>query len=232
MKHETPSRVFPRRLEARFAGSAASPAQFPQDGLPEVAFLGRSNVGKSSLLNALAATRRLAHVSQTPGRTRLVNFFRASVERPGSRKLDELYLVDLPGYGYAKAPREVRESFEELALSYLLEREALRLAVFIVDVRHEPSERDHQLREFLDGNELPWALAANKVDALSKNEARTRVRALEAGIGLTSAGVVPVSAEKGLGLGELWSLIRAVALDSPAAPERQALAIRGDDGRN
>ena len=231
MKHESPSHVFPRRLEARFAGSAASPAQFPADGLPEVAFLGRSNVGKSSLLNALAGTRALARVSQTPGRTRLVNFFRVSAERPGSRKRDELYLVDLPGYGYAKASREVRENFEELALSYLVDRAPLRLAVFIVDARHEPSARDHQLREFLDGNEVRWALAANKVDALSRNEARTRIKALEAGIGRTSAGVVPVSAEKGAGLGELWSLIRAVALDSPA-PEPEELATRGRDGRN
>ena len=231
MKHESPSHVFPRRLAARFAGSAASPVQFPGDGLPEVAFLGRSNVGKSSLLNALAGTRGLARVSQTPGRTRLVNFFRVSVERPGSRKHDELYLVDLPGYGYAKASREVRESFEELALSYLVDRELLRLAVFIVDARHEPSERDHQLREFLDGNALQWALAANKIDTLSRNEARTRIRALEHGLGRTCAGVVPVSAETGAGLGELWSLVRAVAFSS-AAPEPEALATRGHDGRN
>ena len=231
MKHESPSHVFPRRLEARFAGSAASPAQFRGDGLPEVAFLGRSNVGKSSLLNALAGTRGLARVSQTPGRTRLVNFFRVGLERPGTRKRDELYLVDLPGYGYAKASREVRESFEELALSYLVDREALRLAVFIVDARHEPSERDHQLREFLDGNELQWALAANKIDALSRNEARARMRALEDGLGRTSAGVVPVSAEKGAGLAELWSLIRAVALAAPA-PEPEELSTRGHDGRN
>jgi GTP-binding protein len=229
VKHETPSQVLPRRLEASFAGSAASPAQFPKGSLPEVAFLGRSNVGKSSLLNALAGTHGLARVSQTPGRTRLVNFFRVSAERPGGRKRDELYLVDLPGYGYAKASREVRESFEELALSYLVDRQPLRLAVFIVDARHEPSERDHQLRELLDANELPWALAANKVDALSRNEARTRIEALEAGLGRTSAGVVPVSAEKGAGLGELWSLIRAVALPSP---EPEALPTRGHDGRN
>ena len=231
MKHDSPSTLKHPRLAADFAQSAASAAQFPAGGLPEVAFLGRSNVGKSSLLNALAGTRGLARVSSTPGRTRLVNFFRASAPRPGSRKRDELYLVDLPGYGYAKASREVRESFEELALSYLVDRSALRLAVFIVDARHEPSERDLQLREFLDGNDVPWALAANKVDALSRHEARTRVKALEAGIGRTSVGVVPVSAEKGSGLAELWSLIRAVALDAPT-PEPAALATRGHDGRN
>jgi len=229
VKHEIPSHVFPRRLEASFAGSAASPAQFPTDRLPEVAFLGRSNVGKSSLLNALAGTRGLARVSSTPGRTRLVNFFRVSAEQPGSRKRSELYLVDLPGYGYAKASRDVRESFEALAVSYLVDREALRLSVFIVDARHEPSERDERLREFLDHHEVRWALAANKIDALSRNEARTRIAELEAGLGRTAAGVVPVSAEQGTGLGELWSLIRAIALPSPEPAE---LATRGHDGRN
>ena len=231
MKQPSSPQVQRPRLEARFAGSAASPAQFPADGLPEVAFLGRSNVGKSSLLNALTGARGLARTSSTPGRTRLVNFFRVTERATGRKHGDELYLVDLPGYGYAKAPREVREGFEALVLSYLADREPLRLCVFIVDARHEPSERDQRLRELLDENELPWALAANKVDALSKNEARSRIQALEQGLGLTSAGVVPVSAEEGRGLGELWSLIRAVALPDPA-PEPEALATRGNDGRN
>ena len=230
MKHETTAHVHRPRLDARFAASASSCAQFPTDGLPEVAFLGRSNVGKSSLLNALAGARGLARVSSSPGRTQLVNFFRVT-ERTARRSPNELYLVDLPGYGYAKAPREVREGFEALALSYLVDREPLRLCVFIVDARHEPSERDLRLRELLDENELRWALAANKIDALSRTEARSRIQALEQGLGLTSAGVVPVSAEDGQGLGELWSLIRAVALADPAA-EPEALAPRGHDGRN
>ena len=230
MKQPSSPQVHRPRLEARFAGSASQPAQFPADGLPEVAFLGRSNVGKSSLLNALAGARGLARTSSTPGRTQLVNFFRVA-ERAAGRKPEELYLVDLPGYGYAKAPREVREGFEALVLSYLADREPLRLCVFIVDARHEPSERDQRLRELLDENELPWALAANKVDALSKNEMRSRIQRLEQGLGLTSSGVVPVSAEEGRGIGELWSLIRAVALADPA-PDSEALATRGHDGRN
>jgi GTP-binding protein len=158
-----------------FAGSAASPDQFPRDGLPEVAFLGRSNVGKSSLLNALAGVRGLARVSSEPGRTRLVNFFRVSgAERPGGAGRGDLYLVDLPGYGYVKASRDVRESFERIAVSYLAGREPLRLCVFIVDARHEPSERDQVLRAWLEEHGLLYVVAANKIDALGRGEAARR----------------------------------------------------------
>jgi GTP-binding protein len=219
------------RLAARFAVSAAEPVQFPADGLPEVAFLGRSNVGKSSLLNALAGTRSLARVSRTPGRTRLVNFFRVeSAERPAARRPRALYFVDLPGYGYAKAARSVRDGFEALAVSYLVDRAPLRLCIFIVDARHEPSERDLRLRGFLDRQGLAWVLAANKIDALARNQARARVAALEAGLGRGARGVVAVSAETGDGIGELFALIRQAALAAPAQ-EPAAFATRGNDGR-
>ncbi len=231
MKHDSPSRGLRTRGDVAFAGSAASPARFPKDGLPEVAFLGRSNVGKSSLLNALAGTRGLARVSGAPGRTRLVNFFRLSgVPKPGGRGTGELYFVDLPGYGYAKAAREVRESFEALVVSYLLERAPLRLCVFIVDARHEPGERDATLRSWLDHNQLPWALAVNKIDALSKSEARTRLAALEGGLGQTAGFVLPVSAERGNGIEDLWNAIRGAAFAAPD-PEAALVATRGPDGR-
>jgi GTP-binding protein len=231
VKHDSPSRGLRTRGDVAFAGSAASPAQFPKDGLPEVAFLGRSNVGKSTLLNALAGTRGLARVSQAPGRTRLVNFFRLSrVAKPGGRGVGELYFVDLPGYGYAKASREVRESFEALVVSYLLDRAPLRLCVFIVDARHEPAERDLTLRSWLDENALPWALAVNKIDALSRNEARPRLAALEGGIGQTAAFVLPVSAERGTGTAELWNAIRGAAF-AAQDPQHALAATRGPDGR-
>jgi GTP-binding protein len=230
VKHDSPSRGLRTRRDVAFAGSAASPAQFPKDGLPEVAFLGRSNVGKSTLLNALAGTRGLARVSQAPGRTRLVNFFRLSgVPKPGGRGAGEIYFVDLPGYGYAKASREIRESFEALVVSYLLDRAPLRLCVFIVDARHDPGERDLTLRSWLDHNALPWALAVNKIDTLSRNEARARLSALEGGLGQTASFVLPVSAERGTGIEDLWNAIRGAAFAAQAT--QQALVTKGPDGR-
>jgi len=214
-----------------FAGSAASPDQFPRDGLPEVAFLGRSNVGKSSLLNALAGVRGLARVSSDPGRTRLVNFFRVSgAERPGGAGRGDLYLVDLPGYGYVKASRDVRESFERIAVSYLADREPLRLCVFIVDARHEPSDRDQVLRAWLEEHGLPYLVAANKIDALSRGEANRRVAALGRGTLGGGQAVLGVSAERGTGIEDLWNAIRGAAFAAPD-PGAEAPERRGNDGR-
>jgi GTP-binding protein len=206
---------------ATFAGSAASPLEFPRDQLPEVAFLGRSNVGKSSLLNALAGRHALARVSSDPGRTRAVNFFRVSgVTRPGGRS-GELYLVDLPGYGYAKAPRQVREGFEGLAVSYLVGREPLRLCVVILDVRREPSRDDLVLRDFLLHHRLAFVVAVNKLDAVSHGEARRRLRKLEQGIGRSARALVATSAERGTGVDALWRLVRAAAFSETShSPQR------------
>jgi GTP-binding protein len=188
-----------------FVGSAASAAQFPRDGLPEVAFLGRSNVGKSSLLNALAGTRNLARVSATPGRTRLVNFFRV-----GAAEADAaFYLVDLPGYGYARVPEEMRKEWETLVNAYLVGRDPLALCVFLVDLRHEPTDGDLTLRTYLDHYRLPYVVAATKSDKLGRGEATRRRDALARGLGRAAVGVVAVSAEDGSGIEQLWRTIRA-----------------------
>jgi len=215
-----------KHASATFAGSFASPAGFPTDGLPEVAFLGRSNVGKSSLLNALAGTRGLARVSAAPGRTRLVSFFRVEgVARTGGAGRGDLYLVDLPGYGYAKAPRGVRASFERLAVSYLVGREPLRLCVFIVDLRHPEDQRDFVLRDFLEHHRLAYAIAANKVDALSRSEASRRLQQLASGLGSRAVAVVATSALRGTGIDELWNEIRAAAFTA----RRRASGVSGGE---
>jgi GTP-binding protein len=182
-----------------FAGSAASPAQFPRDGLPEVALLGRSNVGKSSLLNALAGVRNLARASSRPGRTRLLNFFRVD---------DALYLADLPGYGYAEVPEKLRRGWESLVNSYLVGREPLALCVFLVDARHEPTEADLTLRAYLDHHSLPYVVAATKSDKLGRAAAARRREALRAGLAQRALDVLSVSATTGEGIDPLWRTIR------------------------
>jgi GTP-binding protein len=165
-----------------------------------VAFLGRSNVGKSSLLNALAGTKNLARVSSRPGHTRLVNFYRVG---------HELYLADLPGYGYAQVPQAMRRGWEELVTSYLVGRAPLALGVFLVDIRHEPMEGDRVLRAFLDQEGLPYVVAAVKADTLGRGPAAQRADALRRELGGAALDVLPVSAKTGDGIPELWKTIRA-----------------------
>jgi GTP-binding protein len=167
-----------------------------------VAFLGRSNVGKSSLLNALAGTRNLARVSSRPGHTRLVNFYRVG---------NEMYLADLPGYGYAQVPEAMRRGWEKLVTSYLVGREPLVLGVFLVDLRHEPMEGDRMLQEFLEHHRLPYVIAAAKADTMGRADAARRREALKRGIGRAALDVVAVSAKTGDGVGALWKTIRAAA---------------------
>jgi GTP-binding protein len=199
-----------RQKTVSFQGSAASAAQFPKEGLPEVAFLGRSNVGKSSLLNALCGSKGLARVSSQPGRTQLLNFFHVS----GGASADEareLLLVDLPGYGYAKVPETLRRSWEKLIASYLTKREALALCVFLVDARHEPMEGDHALRAFLEHHGRPYVLVATKADKLGRGERQRRLLALRAGFGAGACAVTTVSAVTRDGIPDLWHTIRRAA---------------------
>jgi len=188
-----------RKPTAAFYRSAGTPADFPRDGLPEVAFLGRSNVGKSSLLNALLGARSLARVSSTPGRTQTVNFYRVD---------EALYFADLPGYGYAKVPEAVRGTWERLVRSYLEGRAPLALCVFLVDARHEPMAGDLALRGYLDELGLPFLLAATKADKLGRGELQQRLRGLRAGLGDGAVDVLAVSASAGTGLAPLWNSIR------------------------
>ena len=171
----------PSRDRAVFVTSADTQAGFPAPALPEVAFVGRSNVGKSSLLNRLAGQRGLAHVSRTPGRTRMVNFF----EVGGSHRF-----VDLPGYGYARVDARVRATWEGLVLSYLTGRENLILNLLLVDIRRDPLESDLQALELLSRSACPVAVVATKTDKLNHGEAIARRRRLSGAFG--AEGQVPV----------------------------------------
>jgi GTP-binding protein len=187
----------------KFLTSAVDAAHFPVPGPPEVAFLGRSNVGKSSLLNSLVGTT-IARVSNTPGRTQMINFF--GVNFKPNQPNPELLLVDLPGYGYAKAPREVVAQWSKFIDPYLREREPLVLCVALVDVSVPPQESDQRLLDFLRGAEREFIVVGTKSDRLSGNKLRTALKALEQELG--ASPILPFSSKTGDGKAELWRAIR------------------------
>jgi len=188
---------------ARFVKSATRPEDFPRDQRPEIAFCGRSNIGKSSLLNALTNAHGLARTSSSPGRTQTINFFLID---------DRLYFVDLPGYGYAKAPKAVRESFGGMIESYLHDREQLRLAVMLVDSRMPPTDSDVMMKRWLDHHEIPNAVVLTKADKISRNQLS---QALHKSVQtLKTKEIIPFSAVTGSGKDELLARIRS-AIDHP-----------------
>lgn len=183
--------------------AATAVDQFPAPVLPEVAFLGRSNVGKSSVINSLLGTK-IAKTSSTPGRTRSINFF--EVRWPGKPQ-PELVFADLPGYGYAKVPKEIAASWSAFIEPYLKERKTLALCVALVDLNVPPQENDKQLLEYLDGTGRKTLIIGTKADKLSGNTLR---RALEIfSRTAPNARVLPYSARTGAGRDELWLEIRA-----------------------
>ncbi len=153
-----------RARSARFVLAAPGPASFPPEGAPEIAFAGRSNVGKSSLLNAITGVAKLARTSSTPGRTRLINWF--EVQPPGGPMLA---FVDLPGFGYAKVPREMRASWRPLVEGYM-SRACLKLVLVLVDARRGPEEEEAELLDWLTGEDVPHRVVLTKVDKLSKSQ--------------------------------------------------------------
>jgi len=193
-----------RPVRAELVVTAARPADFPAAGLPEIAFLGRSNVGKSSLLNRLARRRGLARTSGTPGKTRLVNFFRVDLE---GGPAPALLFVDLPGYGYARVSRAERAGWQRLVEGYLAERRMLRAAVLLQDLRRDLSEDETLLLAWLAERRIPALVALTKADKLAPMQRARRVRALGASIGLPADRVVTPSSESGLGIDALWRAI-------------------------
>jgi GTP-binding protein len=195
------------RYITQFLLSAMAPEQFPSPSVPEIAFLGRSNVGKSSLLNALAG-EKAAKVSSTPGRTRAINFF-ALVDESERRRL---VFSDLPGYGYAKISKSISAEWPKFIEPYLAERESLGLCVCLVDSNIPPQPRDRQLIDWLRHVGRDFVVVATKVDRLSGNERTRNVSALKKG--LETDAILPISAKTGAGIKELWARIEAVRVES------------------
>jgi GTP-binding protein len=196
-------------MPARFILSAVKPEQFPPEGepprvIPEVAFLGRSNVGKSSLINALVSADGLAYTSSRPGCTQAINFFELD---------DGFRFVDLPGYGFAKVPKQITQEWKALIESYLLGRGALRLAVIVLDARRGWMERDLELQQWLEAHGRPYLVVATKVDKLKtqkeKHDSRKSLRAVLSREG-HAAEILECSATTGRGVREIWQAISKI----------------------
>lgn len=183
---------------AELEASAAGPEGFPKQRLPEVALLGRSNVGKSTLLNRLAGRRRLAHTSRAPGKTRLVHFYR--IERGSLR----LRLVDLPGYGFARVSRAERTQWRGLVEGYLGSRPGLRVAVLLQDVRRDASRDEELLLAWLEERGVPSLLALTKLDKLAPARRAARAREIAESLGLPAERAVATSGASGEGIDALW----------------------------
>ena len=206
---------------AELLASCASARQFPSGELPEVAFLGRSNVGKSSLLNALVSRKQLARTSGTPGKTRLIHFFRIELRLGAADR--ELAFVDLPGYGWARVSRRERESWQGLIEGYLEARENLRLAILLQDLRRDLSDDETLLLEWLSERGVPWQVVVTKVDKLKTMRRKKRLAELRAQLdaGLpaavsSGARLIATSAQSRQGLDEVWRAIREAADRGPS----------------
>lgn len=184
--------------QAVFIKSAVKPKDFPPDIMPEVAFVGRSNVGKSSLINVLAARKALVRTSSTPGRTQLINFFDIN---------GRLTLVDLPGYGYAKAPPELRKQWGPMIETYLAKRENLKAVVLILDIRRIPSDGDLDMLGWLERYGIPPIIVLTKCDKLSKNERSKQSALIAQAINRDKSIMLPFSALSRDGRDGIWAEI-------------------------
>lgn len=185
--------------KAEFHTTAVEPHQYPPPERYEIAMAGRSNVGKSSIINALLNRRSLAYVGNTPGKTRVINFYHIN---------DDLALVDLAGYGYAKVSRELQKSWAPMVEHYLQNRESLFMVLLLVDSRHQPTEDDVQMANWLRGTGRRFAVIATKVDKIGRQQIKGQMDLIRKTLLMMDNEVlIPVSAEKKTGIPELWKLI-------------------------
>jgi GTP-binding protein len=197
--------------KAEFIKSAVWPPQYPEALLPEIAFVGRSNVGKSSLINTLVGRKGLAKTSNTPGRTQLINFFTIN---------EKLSFVDLPGYGFAKVSQSVKKDWGDMIEAYLRERQNLALVIFILDIRRIPSADDISLRDWLDSYRLPYLYILTKADKLSNNQAAAQRRIIEKELGVSAEKTILFSAVTQKGKDVIWK-----ALDNHLATLKDQITV-------
>ncbi|MBQ7477445.1 MAG: YihA family ribosome biogenesis GTP-binding protein [Selenomonadaceae bacterium] len=192
--------------QGRYIASAVKKEQYPDGGLPEIVFMGRSNVGKSSLINSLTRVKNLARVSSQPGKTQTINFYEV-----GAKILSEdrksFYLVDLPGYGYAKTGKERRKIWAKFIEEYLLEAQELRFVCQLIDIRHEPMASDVEMFQWLVGHNIPVLIVATKADKIGKNARQKQIAQIKKSLGVQELSVLPYSSLKNEGRSDLLDVI-------------------------
>ncbi len=193
-----------------FIKSATRPAHYPEESLPEIAFAGRSNVGKSSLINILVNRKNLVRTSNTPGRTQLINFFRIN---------DAFTFVDLPGYGFAKVPLAIKKEWGPMMQTYLSRRENLRVVVLILDIRRIPSEEDLQMLQWLQSNGIPPLIVVTKCDKLSKSQRARQVAVIARQIGMEPGALSLFSALSREGVEGVWGKIELLLNEGKEASD-------------
>ena len=194
---------------AKYELTAVRPDQYPSSVMPEVCFVGRSNVGKSSFINTLLNRKNLARVGATPGKTREINFYNID---------DKLYFVDLPGYGFATVSKTKKKVWGGMVDTYLTCRHQLKLIIMLVDIRHKPSNDDILMYEWLSAFEAPYLIIATKADKISRSQINVRLREIKKTLNLNdSIQIVPFSSETKLGKDEVWKEIDSIITDTSSS---------------
>ncbi len=199
--------------QGKYLASAVKPEQYPEVRRKEIVFIGRSNVGKSSLINSLTRVNQLARVSSQPGKTQTINFYEIGAKIDDDQERKDFYLVDLPGYGYAKTGAQRRKIWSKFINEYLLGSEDLQFVCQLIDSRHEPMASDVEMFRWLVEHNLPVLVIATKVDKLSKNAVAKNISQIKRTLGVPELDVLPYSSVKNLGREELLNVIADCLLE-------------------
>lgn len=202
-----------RITQGKYIASAVRVDQYPELKLKEIVFIGRSNVGKSSLINSLTRIGGLARVSGTPGKTQTINFYELSAKLPEQEERKDFYLVDLPGYGYAKTGREKRKLWSKFIEEYLIKSTELQFVCQLIDIRHAPMDSDIEMFRWLVKQDLPVLIIATKADKLSKTAVEKSVAVIKKSLGIPELDVLAYSSVKGEGRSELLDVIAGVLVE-------------------
>lgn len=199
--------------KAAYLASAVRRDQYPEEQHPAVAFIGRSNVGKSSLINSLTRIRQLAHVSGKPGKTQTINFYELLMRIDGGEERHPVHLVDLPGYGYAKAARESRKTWAKFIEEYFLHAENLHFVCLLLDIRHAPMPSDRKMFDWLVSHDIPVLVVATKADKLGRTAQQKQLSLMRRTLDVPDLSILPYSVPKNEGRTELLDVMKEYLLE-------------------